>query len=198
MAFFIVLKFMMSLLMPTLPVLFCKRRKGQVFFRALRIREKKFLLGIPSRVFFFFEHLLELMTWSDFARKFFIRIVIMVILFNQVVDSILFFDGATTVANILFFSFAFYIVVFLFDYRLADRILSFIHEERKAYLAGFIIILTMLFLIKESLVVCETLTWLMMAAAIYPKKTGHIVPNGGTRMTLRRFMRQLKDYEKAA
>ena len=122
----------------------------------------------------------------------------MVILFNQVVDSILFFDGATTVANILFFSFAFYIVVFLFDYRLADRILSFIHEERKAYLAGFIIILTMLFLIKESLVVCETLTWLMMAAAIYPKKTGNIVPNGGTRMTLRRFMRQLKDYEKAA
>ena len=56
----------------------------------------------------------------------------------------------------------------------------------------------MLFLIKESLVVCETLTWLMMAAAIYPPKTGHIVPNGGTRMTLRRFMRQLKDYEKAA
>ena len=127
-----------------------------------------------------------------------VRIVIMVMLFNQVVDSIIFLDGATTVANILFFSFAFYIVVILFDYRLADRILSFIHEERKAYLAGFIIILTMLFLIKESLVVCETLTWLMMAAAIYPKKTGNIVPNGGTRMTLRRFMRQLKDYEKAA
>ena len=161
MAFLIVLKYIMSFLMPTLPVLFCKRRKGQVFFRALRMRKKKFLLGIPSRVFSFFEHLLELMTWSDFARKFFIRIVIMVMLFNQVVDSIIILDGATTVANILFFSFAFYIVVILFDYRLADRILSFIHEERKAYLTGFIIILTMLFLIKESLVVCETLTWLM-------------------------------------
>ena len=198
MAFFIVLKFMMSLLMPTLPVLFGKRRAGKVFFRALRIRRKKFLLGIPSRMFFFLEHLLELMTWSDYARKFYIRIVIMVMLFNQVVDSLIFFDGATTVANILFFSFAFCIVVILFDYRLADRILSFIKEERKAYLAGFIIILTMLFLIKESLVVCETMAWLMMAAAIYPKKTGHIVPNGGMIMTLRQFMRQLKNYEKAA
>lgn len=198
MAFLIVLKFMMSLLMPTLPVLFRKRRKGQVFFRALRIKKNRFLLGIPSRLFYFFEHLLELMTWSDFARKFFIRIVIMVMLFNQVVDSFIFFDGATTVANILFFSFAFTIVVILFDYRLADRILSFIKEERKAYLAGSIIVLTMLFSINESLVICETMTWLMMAAAIYPKKTGCIVPDGGTRMTLRRFMRQLKDYEKAA
>ena len=198
MAFLIVLKFMMSLLMPTLPVLFCKRRKGQVFFRALRIREKKFLLGIPSRIFFFFEHLLELMTWSDYARKFFMRIFIIIMLFSQVIDSSIFFFDATSVADILFYSVAFYIVVILFDYWLADRILSFIHEKRKAYLAGFIIILTLLFLIKESLVACETMAWFMMAAAIYPKKTGQIVPNGGTRMTLRRFMRQLKDYEKAA
>lgn len=198
MAILIVLKFMMSLLMPTLSVLFCKRRKGQVFFRALRIRRKRFLLGIPSRLFFFLEHLLELMTWSDYARKFFMRIFIIIMLFSQVIDSSIIFFDATSVADILFYSVAFYIVVILFDYWLADRILSFIKEERKTYLAGFIIILTMLFLIDESLVICETLTWLMMAATIYPKKTGQIVPNGGTRMTLRRFMRQLKDYEKAA
>ena len=184
--------------MPTLPVLFRKRRKGQVFFRALRIRKKRFLLGIPSWLFYFLEHLLELMTWSDFARKFFIRIVIIVMIFNQVVDSFIFLDRAITVANVLFYSLAFAIAVILFDYGLADRILSFIKEERMAYPAGFIMILTMLFLIKESLVTCETLAWLMMAAAIYPKNTGLTFPYGGTRMTLRQFMRLLNDYEKAA
>ena len=80
----------------------------------------------------------------------------------------------------------------LFWFKVADRILTVLHNNQNLFLGVALLTLILLFMSPTFLILSETLEVLLMAAMIYPNKIQQTEPKGRKQIPLRRRKRKLK------